>query len=138
MHNLSRFTVKWFLCNDSPYSSTIIANLSTDKPWVSHSRYCVRHNSTLKAFILTIIDVQVSDNGIYCCEVIRLAPPPILTGKGNGTLLNVTGNYFFNSLKSVLAVLLGTLMQTFAAINFVQLCQLYERCVRYDHRTAVS
>lgn len=100
MHNLSRFTVKWFLCNDSPYSSTVIANLTTDKPWVSHSRYCVRHNSTLKAFILTIIDVQVSDNGIYCCEVIRLAPPPTLTGKGNGTLLNVTACPSFRLIES--------------------------------------
>ncbi|XP_072097204.1 immunoglobulin kappa light chain-like isoform X2 [Mobula birostris] len=92
MWKLSKYQVSWTFSNDGSRTSKIIANLTSINPWVSHSRYCVRHNSTLKTFTLTITDVQVSDNGIYFCKVFRKAPPPNFRAQGNGTLLSVTAH----------------------------------------------
>ncbi|XP_072922972.1 uncharacterized protein [Hemitrygon akajei] len=90
MPTLSKFQVSWTFSNDGSRTSKIIANKTSINFWVSHSRYCVRHNSTLKTFTLTITDVQVSDNGTYFCEVFGKIPPPNFRAQGNGTLLSVT------------------------------------------------
>uniref|UniRef100_UPI00398E35DF immunoglobulin kappa light chain-like n=1 Tax=Pristiophorus japonicus TaxID=55135 RepID=UPI00398E35DF len=88
--NLQRFEAWWVFHNDDHSSAKTIANLSNSEPWVNCSRYSARHNSSQKAFTLSIADVQASDTGIYHCEMFQITPPPNVKGKGNGTLLNVT------------------------------------------------
>ncbi|XP_067915870.1 uncharacterized protein [Heterodontus francisci] len=96
--DLQRFEARWVFYNHDRRSPKIIANLSTNVPQVTHSRYSAMHNSSQKAFILRIADVQVSDSGTYCCRMFRTVPPPNVEKVGNGTLLNVTAYRFYPNI----------------------------------------